>query len=145
VRHRYTRVKRVDSWFRQPDIPDRKEAIMARIAAIVCGAGVSSTFLARALHALVVERGLDWSIEPLAEDELIRRSGDVAMVFVGHHLAYRFADVQARLALSGVPFALLETSDQATAAEQGVAALDAMDQARQFKAITPPNKGPSRA
>lgn len=118
---------------------------MTRIAAIVCGAGVSSTFLARALQALAVEQGLDWSIEPLAEDELTRRSGDVAMVFVGHHLSHRFADVQARLALSDVPSALLETSDQVTAAEQGVAVLAAMDQARQLDSATASNKGPSRA
>jgi len=103
---------------------------MIRTAAIVCGAGVSSTFLARALRILLTERGLDWNIEALAEDQLPLRIDELTIVLVGHHLADRFGALEASLALSGVPAALLEASDHSTAAEQGVALLTSIDPAR---------------
>lgn len=103
---------------------------MTRTAAIVCGAGVSSTFLARAVRTLATERGLDWIVEPLAEDQLPTRIDDLAIVLVGHHLADRFEALQSALALSGVPAALLPAGDPAATAEQGVALLHALDSAR---------------
>ena len=78
---------------------------MTRTAAIVCGAGVSSTFLARAVRTL-------------------------AIVLVGHHLADRFEALQSALALSGVPAALLPVGDPVATAEQGVALLHSLDSAR---------------
>jgi PTS system cellobiose-specific IIB component len=103
---------------------------MTRTAAIVCGAGVSSTFLARAVRTLATERGLDWHVEPLAEDQLPHRIDDLAIVLVGHHLADRFEALQSALALSGVPAALLPAGDPVATAEQGVALLHALDPAR---------------
>jgi len=102
---------------------------MTRTAAIVCGAGVSSTFLARAVRTLATERGLDWHVEPLAEAELPRRIDVLSYVLVGHHLAGRFAELKAALAINGVPAALLEASDPVAAAEQGVALLLSLDTA----------------
>lgn len=101
-----------------------------RTAAIVCGAGVSSTFLARAIRVLVAERELDWHVEPLAEDQLAARIDDLSIVLVGHHLADRFPALQTALAASSVPAALLEAADHAATAEQGVALLLSLDSAR---------------
>ncbi|MFN4002215.1 PTS sugar transporter subunit IIB [Microcella sp.] len=103
---------------------------MTRTAAIVCGAGVSSTFLARAVRTLATERGLDWRIEPLAEDQVPTRIDELSIVLVGHHLADRFEALQRALALSGVPAALLPEGDPVTTAEHGVALLLALDSAR---------------
>lgn len=103
---------------------------MTRTAAIVCGAGVSSTFLARAVRTLATERGLDWIVEPLAEDQLPTRIDDLAIVLIGHHLADRFEALQNALALSGVPAALLPAGDPVATAEQGVALLHSLDSAR---------------
>lgn len=100
-----------------------------RTAAIVCGAGVSSTFLARAVRTLATERGLDWRVEPLAEDQLAQRVTELAIVLVGHHLADRFDALQSALAVSGVPVALLPAGDPVAAAEQGVALLLSLDSA----------------
>ncbi|MBX9717486.1 MAG: hypothetical protein K2X36_01420 [Microbacteriaceae bacterium] len=102
---------------------------MTRTAAIVCGAGVSSTFLARAIRTLATERDLDWIVEPLAEDQLPHRIDELSYVLVGHHLAGRFADLEAALAVNGVPATLLEASDPVAAAEQGVALLLSLDTA----------------
>lgn len=101
-----------------------------RTAAIVCGAGVSSTFLARAMRTLATERGLDWRVEPLAEDQLPHRLHELAIVLVGHHLADRFEALQSTFAVSGVPAALLPAGDPVATAEQGVALLLSLDSAR---------------
>jgi len=100
---------------------------MTRTAAIVCGAGVSSTFLARAVRELAAQHGLEWNIEPLAEDQVGARIGELSMVFVGHHLADRFAEVSKSLAPSGVAVICLESDDHASAAHQALIALQALD------------------
>ena len=58
---------------------------MTRTVAIVCGAGVSSTFLARAVRDLVRERGLDWTVEALAEDQLVDRASSLDLVLANLH------------------------------------------------------------
>lgn len=100
---------------------------MTRIAAIVCGAGVSSTFLARAVRELAAQHGLEWVIEPLAEDQVGARIGELSIVLIGHHLADRFAEVSESLARSGVPVVCLESDDHASAAQQALIALQSLD------------------
>lgn len=60
---------------------------MTRTVAVVCGSGVSSTFLARGLRAAIAERSLDWSVEPLSMGELADRADDLDLVILGRHLA----------------------------------------------------------
>ncbi|KQV26293.1 hypothetical protein [Yonghaparkia sp. Root332] len=60
---------------------------MTRTVAVVCGSGVSSTFLARGLRGAIAERSLDWRVEPLSVDELADRADDLDLVIVGQHLA----------------------------------------------------------
>ncbi|UYN83569.1 MAG: hypothetical protein KIT89_12960 [Microcella sp.] len=100
---------------------------MTRTAAIVCGAGVSSTFLARAVRELVAQHRLDWNIEPLAEDQVGSRAGELSMVLVGHHLAHRFDEVSTSLAPSGITVICLESDDHASAARQALTALLSVD------------------
>ena len=100
---------------------------MTRTAAIVCAAGVASTFLARAVRHEVAQHGLDWAIEPLAADQLADRVGEVSIVFVGHHLRTGFAGVEQVLAASAVRAHLLDSDDHATAAQQALALLLALD------------------
>lgn len=111
---------------------------MHRTAAIVCGAGVSSTFVARAVRALAIERGLDWQIEPLAEDQLAQRADSLGLVLVGHHLADRVSDVQSAVAASGVPVVVLDSVDLTAAAEQGVALMQVHEAERAVRAGLPP-------
>lgn len=82
---------------------------MTRTAAIVCGSGVSSTFLARALRRELAERSIDWVVEPLALDQVVQASARLDRVILGQHLAREAADVIAALALVGVPATLLST------------------------------------
>ena len=100
---------------------------MTRTAAIICGAGVSSTFLARAVRELVAQHGLEWNIEPLAEDQVSTRIDELSIVLVGHHLASRFDEISASLTRSGVVAIRLESDDHASAAHQSLVALHAFD------------------
>lgn len=100
---------------------------MTRTAAIVCGAGVSSTFLARAVRDLVAQHGLDWQIEPLAEDQVRSRLDDLSIVLLGHHLADRFTEVSASLAPHGVSIVSLDSDNHASAAAQALLALQSLD------------------
>lgn len=100
---------------------------MTRTAAIVCGAGVSSTFLARAVRHQSAHDGLDWHFEPLAEDQLGSRIAEFSVVFIGHHLAARYDEIAAALASSGVPTVLLDSDDHGGATAQAVTALHSLD------------------
>jgi len=60
---------------------------MTRTVAVVCGSGVSSTFLARGLRGAIAELSLDWRVEPLSMGELADRADDLDLVIVGRHLA----------------------------------------------------------
>ena len=100
---------------------------MTRTAAIVCAAGVASTFLARALREQVAQRGLDWQIEPLAVDQLPARLVDLSIVLVGHHLASNFTGLHDQVADTGVPAHLLDSDDHTSAARQALALLLALD------------------
>lgn len=60
---------------------------MTRTVAVVCGSGVSSTFLARGLRGAIAERSLDWRVEPLSMGELADRADDLDLVIIGGHLA----------------------------------------------------------
>lgn len=82
---------------------------MTRTAAIVCGAGVSSTFLARALRHALAERSTDWVVEPLALDQVVHEAPRLDHVILGQHLEAQAADIIAALALVGVPATLLST------------------------------------
>lgn len=82
---------------------------MTRTVAVVCGAGVSSTFLARGLRRLLAERGLDWSVEPLAVDQLAGSAERLDHVVVGRHLAETAGEIAASLAARGVRTTLLTT------------------------------------
>ena len=94
---------------------------MTRTVAIVCGAGVSSTFLARAVRDLVRERGLDWTVEALAEDQLVDRASSLDLVLLGQHVASRLDLV--RSAMGEVPVGVLAHADHLTAARDAVALL----------------------
>lgn len=96
---------------------------MTLTAAIVCGAGVSSTFLARALRERVAEHGLEWAIEPLAEDQLTDHAERFAVVFVGHHLADRLDQIRLAVAPHGVPVCALDSDAHTDAARQALAVL----------------------
>ena len=100
---------------------------MTRTAAIVCGAGVSSTFLARAVRERVSQSGLDWLIEPLAADQVVARAAEFSVVLVGHHLADSFEEFSARIADSGVPALVLDSDDHASAADQALDLLHSLD------------------
>ncbi len=115
---------------------------MHRTAAIVCGAGVSSTFLARAVRDLANDSGLDWQVEPLAEDQLANRADSVGLVLVGHHLAHRLDDLRLVVASRGVPVVVLESDDLAAAAHQSVALLHAHDVERADGANRPSKGNP---
>ncbi|MDO8338191.1 MAG: hypothetical protein Q7T15_08055 [Microcella sp.] len=60
---------------------------MTRTVAVVCGSGVSSTFLARGIRGAIAERSLDWRVEPLSMGELADRAADLDLVILGRHLA----------------------------------------------------------
>lgn len=100
---------------------------MTRTAAIVCAAGVASTFLARALREQLAQHELDWSVEPLAADQLPARASELSIVLVGHHLRTRFTELRDELAEAGVPVHLLDTDDHASAARQALALLHDLD------------------
>ncbi len=100
---------------------------MTRTAAIVCAAGVASTFLAKALREQVAHHGLDWIIEPLAADQLPSRLQELSIVLVGHHLRGGFTDVQEVLADTGVAAHLLDSDNHTEAARQALALLLALD------------------
>jgi PTS system cellobiose-specific IIB component len=100
---------------------------MTRAVAIICAAGVASTFLARALRELLAQHDLDWNVEPLAADQLPARAGELSIVLVGHHLAAQFTEVRDGLAETGVPAHLLDSDDHASAARQALALLLAHD------------------
>ncbi|MDT0158663.1 hypothetical protein Q9R19_13620 [Microbacterium sp. ARD32] len=65
---------------------------------VVCGAGASSTFVARRLARSASEAGLDWSTEAGTERTAMTTPG-VDLVLIGAHLADRVDDI--RSALSG--------------------------------------------
>ncbi len=96
---------------------------MTRTAAIVCAAGVASTFLARALRERLAEHDLDWQVEPLAADQVPARLSELSVVFVGHHLSEQFAELEQSLAAEAVPALLLDSDNHARAAEQALALL----------------------
>lgn len=94
---------------------------MTRTVAIVCGAGVSSTFLARAVRDLARECDLDWTVEALAEDQLADRAPELDLVLLGQHVSSRLEVVRA--AMGDVPVGVLAHSDHLTAARDAVALL----------------------
>lgn len=94
---------------------------MTRTAAIVCGAGVSSTFLARAIRRELAARAADWIVEPLALDQLMGEAPRLDHVILGHHLADDAPGILASLTAVGVRATLL-----ATPGTGGDAALEAI-------------------
>ncbi len=95
---------------------------MTHHVAVVCGAGVSSTFLARGLRRELSEAGADVSVEALAEDQLPLATVDT--VFVGAHLASRFDELRARVESSGARAFLLTAPEPAAAAREALALLE---------------------
>ena len=95
---------------------------MTQHVAVVCGAGVSSTFLARALRRELSDAGLEISVEALAEDQLPLAIVDI--VLVGAHLASRFDELRARVESSGARAFLLTASEPAAAAREALALLE---------------------
>ncbi len=93
---------------------------MSRTVAIVCGAGVSSTFLARTIREQLAEKSLDWVVEPLAIDQLSDRLGELSLVLVGQHMAASFAEVTQICRARGVSVAQLEGLHHLPAALQAV-------------------------
>ena len=100
---------------------------MTRTVAIVCAAGVASTFLARALREQLSLHELDWNVQPLAADQLRSRAAELSLVFVGHHLSNQFSELRDELAETGVPGHLLDSDDHASAARQALALLLDLD------------------
>lgn len=96
---------------------------MTRTVAVVCGAGVSSTFLARALRRELVAAGLDWAVEPLALGQLAAEAPRLDHVIIGHHLAADAPALVASLAGQGVPATLLTTPGTGDDAAREAAAL----------------------
>lgn len=108
---------------------------MTRTAAIVCGAGVSSTFLARALRRALAERASEWVVEPLALDQVEHEAPRLDHVILGQHLAAEAAEIVASLALLGVPATLLSTPGSSDdAAREALAHLT--------DSVTEPSGGP---
>lgn len=70
---------------------------MTRTVAVVCGSGVSSTFLARGLRSLLSARGQFWHVLPLALDELDDRADELDVVLLGQHVSAEHAAVSARV------------------------------------------------
>lgn len=96
---------------------------MNRRAVIVCGAGVSSTFLARAVREVADQHDLEWEFFALAEDQLGSLDRDVSLVLVGHHLAGRLEAVRDAVSSLTVPVHLLSHDDHARAAAEAVSLL----------------------
>lgn len=93
---------------------------MTQTVAIVCGAGVSSTFLARAMREQLAERSIAWVVEPLAVDQLSDRLDRLSLVLVAHHMAGSLTEVSAMCDASGVPVVLLHSAHHELAAQQAV-------------------------
>lgn len=75
---------------------------------LVCAAGVSSTFLAHALRAAIVDAGLTAvELEPMSADRAV--AADVELLLVAHHL--RGACDELRTA-TATPIVLLTTDDR---------------------------------
>lgn len=89
---------------------------MTQTVAVVCGAGVSSTFLARALRESLTERSLDWIVEPLAADQVVAHLDRLSLVLVGHHMVGAFDELATVCRERGIPIAQLHAShhDHAT-------------------------------
>lgn len=113
---------------------------MTRTAAIVCAAGVASTFLARALREQLAQHDLDWRVEPLAVDQLPSRITDVSVVLVGHHLAGHVDELRLGLVGTGVTAHLLDSDDHASAARQALALLLALDARSPVTSSSPSKK-----
>ncbi|MEY4313088.1 MAG: hypothetical protein RLZZ319_597 [Actinomycetota bacterium] len=73
---------------------------------IVCGAGASSTFLARRLSDLARGAGLTWSVEPAPVDSLLVDSAD--LVAVTSHVAS--PEILAGLTSRGLDYLVLPES-----------------------------------
>lgn len=93
---------------------------MSQTVAILCGAGVSSTFLARALRERLAERSLDWTVEPLAADQLSEWLDHLSLVLVGHHMTQSLAEVSAMCSEKGIRVATLDSPHHDFAALQAV-------------------------
>ncbi len=93
---------------------------MTQTVAIVCGAGVSSTFLARAVRDLVSARGIDWRVLPLAQDQLIDLAPTLDLVLFGSHLDGRVAEITAELERCSVAVATLQAPDHLTASREAL-------------------------
>lgn len=63
---------------------------------VVCGAGASSTFVAKRLARAASASGLDWSTESGTEHSA-RTAVGVDVVLVGPHIADRTADIRTAL------------------------------------------------
>lgn len=74
---------------------------------VVCGAGVSSTFLAGRIRDLASSRGLDITAAAVGQEQLAARLPRAAVLLVGPQLADRFPQLQALALSSGVAVALL--------------------------------------
>ncbi|MDP3208055.1 MAG: hypothetical protein Q8M65_02805 [Rhodoglobus sp.] len=93
---------------------------MSQTVAVLCGAGVSSTFLARALREQLAERSLDWTVEPLAVDQLGDRLDHLSLVLIGHHMAESIAEVTSMCRAKGIRVAKLDSPHHDFAALQAV-------------------------
>ena len=74
---------------------------------VVCGAGASSTFVARRIRKAAEARALDATAEACPLDSLADRLPTARVVLLGPHLGDRFADVRSLADASGVAVAVL--------------------------------------
>ncbi len=74
---------------------------------IVCGAGVSSTFVALRIRRTAVDRDLDLEVSAGSESDLPDALDGVDVLLVGPHLAARFDEFTAQAERAGAGCALL--------------------------------------
>lgn len=74
---------------------------------VMCGAGVSSTFLASRMRSLARSRELQVTATAASQDQLPDELPGVTALLVGPHLAQQFDELDAVSRSFGVPAALL--------------------------------------
>jgi PTS system cellobiose-specific IIB component len=75
---------------------------------VVCGAGASSTFVARRLNTAAQARRLPWAAIATNESWLADQIPGCDLVLLGPHLAPRLQQIKGQAATFGVPVVLLD-------------------------------------
>ena len=106
---------------------------------VVCGAGASSTFVARRIRKAAEARSLDVTAEPCPLDSLPERLPDARVILLGPHLGDRLSVVRTAASRAGVAVVVLP--DNIFSSPSGDVALDlALDAAGAMSAHGAPQR-----